>query len=161
PRTDGTEKRFQPVATMGEYLAWFAPGKNRIAVGEASPMYIFFGQAAYRIRKQLPDIKLIAIIRNPADRAFSAYIHFVRDGLETLSFRAALEEEPKRIQAGKSVGYYYRTMGYYFKQLKVYYNVFDKDQIKVYLYDDFEKDPTAVIKSVYRFIGVDDQFVPD
>jgi hypothetical protein len=105
-KKDGSLDRFNPVTTWEDYLGWFAKAQPGMAVGEASPMYMYFEHAAARIKDRLPDVKLIAILRNPADRAFSGYIHTVRDGLEPLDFKAALEEEPNRRRRRESVGFY-------------------------------------------------------
>lgn len=71
---------------------------ERIVTGEASPYYIFHPLVPERVRKDLPNVKLVAILRNPVDRAYSHYQHVRRNGREPLSFEEAIEREPPRTE---------------------------------------------------------------
>ncbi|WP_419151949.1 sulfotransferase domain-containing protein [Aeribacillus alveayuensis] len=87
---------------------------------------------------------MIVILRNPVDRAYSQYMHFVRDGRETLSFQAALEKEQKRLENNWEYAWGYKNLGYYSAQLKVYFELFDRRQFKIFLYEDKRKSKTVV-----------------
>lgn len=114
-----------------------------------------------RIRQRLPEVELVAILRDPVERAYSAFLHQTRDGMEThLDFAAALADEPKRIQEGWSPLYHYRAQGFYYEQLRRYYELFPADKIHVYLYDDLKKDFLGLMQNIYRDIGVDPGFRP-
>jgi len=152
----------QSVTTLAKYEALFQGAANYQAIGEASPLYLYHPQAAANIRRQLPKARLIAILRHPAERAFSHYSHLVRDGREPAdSFATALAVEAERIKAGWVWDYHYREMGYYCRQLMRYYDQFPAGQIKVFLYEELVADIAGILQQIFRFLGVDDQFVPD
>jgi hypothetical protein len=110
----------------------------------------------------LPEAKLVAILRDPAERAYSSYLHMRRDGREPCSsFELALKEEDARIAANWEPLWHYTKMGFYYTQLKHYYEKFPRDQIHICLYDDFEERPSEVVERIFRFLGVDAAFQPD
>jgi len=94
------DNKYRAIDTAGDYADLFAGSELAVARGEVSPMYMYYPKTAGRIASDVPNAKLIAILRNPADRAFSAYVHMVRDGYEKLSFADALEAEKSRIDSG-------------------------------------------------------------
>jgi hypothetical protein len=104
---------------------------------------------------------MIAVLRNPVDRAFSSYQHLVRDGLEPLDFGAALDAEPERIAQHYAILYRYADLGFYGRQLDRYESLFPRDQLLVLLYDDLRADPEECCKRIFAFLGVDDSFVPE
>ena len=149
-------------ANLEEYRALFRGVKDETAVGEASPLYIYVPGTAERIKRYVPEARSIALLRNPADRAYSAYLHAVRIGVEPLTdFAKALREEEGRVRNGWHYVFHYRNRGLYYEQLRRYYEVFGRESIGVWLYDDLRDDPASVAQSVFRFLGVDDDFVPD
>ena len=83
--------------TLKEKNNFKVKNSQNMLIGEASPFYIFYPHTARRVYEVLPKVKLIAILRNPVDRAYSHYHHIVRNNKENLSFEAAIESEPKRI----------------------------------------------------------------
>jgi hypothetical protein len=145
-----------------EYLTLFRGAKDETALGEASPPYIYAPGTAERIKRYVPEAKMIAILRNPADRAYSAFLHAVRIGREPLTdFATALREEEHRIRENWHYTFHYRSRGFYHAQLEHYYRVFGREKIRVWLYEDLRDDPTGVAQSIYRFLGVEDTFAPD
>ena len=84
---------YNSITTLREYESLFANVTNELGIGEASPLYLYSEKAARRIKHYVPDAKLMVILRNPVDRAFSCYTHLLREGYETLSFEAALKAE--------------------------------------------------------------------
>jgi hypothetical protein len=159
PSEDPTN-RYHPVVARADYEKYFEPAGTRQAVGEASPTYLYYTAAAGNIREAIPHAKLIALLRDPADRAYSAWLHLVRDGHEALSFSDALLEEPARIQRGLDAAWHYRAFGFYFEKLKPYYALFPREQILVLLQEDLMQHPERSMKAVYRFLGVTDSYVP-
>jgi hypothetical protein len=150
------------ITDLGAYRALFRGVTNEKAVGEASTLYLYSPEAPARIKHYIPDVKLIAILRNPADRAFSSYLHCIRDRGEPLgNFAQALREEEGRIRNGWGPIWHYKNVGFYSAQLERYFDAFGRDQIKVFLYEDLKGDPVGVAQSAYRFLGVEDSFVPD
>jgi hypothetical protein len=107
------------------YRAQFADVRDEIAVGEASPLYLYAPHAAERIRNVVPDAKIIIILRNPIDRAYSAFLHLVRDNREChRDFALALSKERERIEAGWEHIWHYIAMGRYLEQVQRYFDAF-------------------------------------
>lgn len=161
---EGLDEKFlhKGVTTLNEYIAHFDAVKDEKAIGEASPMYLYTPGAAEKIKTTIPDIKLLAILRNPVDRAYSAYMHAIREWNEPAdSFREALKKEPERIAAGWGMLWHYTNAGFYSEQLERYYGIFDPGQIKVVLYDDLVKNTEYLMKNIFEFLDVDSTFVPD
>ncbi|PSR19089.1 sulfotransferase [filamentous cyanobacterium CCP3] len=150
------------VNSLEEYSRLFSEATKQKAIGEISPYYLYSDQAAQNIKKYLPKVKLIAILRNPVDRAYSNFLHLRRDGREPLtSFADALKAEETRIKNYWSPSWHYQKSGFYFDLLSRYYERFNKDQIKVCLYEDYVKQPIKTTQEILDFIGVDASFIPD
>jgi Sulfotransferase family len=150
------------VTDIEAYRALFAKASGETAVGEASPLYLYIPKARERISRYVPEAKLIAILRNPAERAYSHFSQMVRDGREPLDdFSQALGAEEGRVRDNWAFGWHYKRMGFYHAQLERYFDAFGRDQIKVYLYEDLKTDPVGVLRETFRFLDVDDAFVPD
>jgi hypothetical protein len=147
---------------IGEYGALFDGVRDEKAIGEATPLYIYAPGTAERIERFVPGAKSIALLRNPADRAYSAFLYALRMGVEPLTdFAQALREEPFRIRNRWHYVFHYRSRGLYYQQLKRYYDVFGRERLGVWLYEDMREDPAGVAQSVFRFLEVDDTFAPD
>ncbi|MCB8976642.1 MAG: sulfotransferase [Ardenticatenaceae bacterium] len=144
------------------YEALFDGVTDEKATGEASVLYLYSPEAPLRIKKTIPQAKLIAILRNPIERAYSGYLHMRRDGREPLAnFADALAAEPERIAANWEHQWHYTKLGLYHTQLVRYYAQFPADQIAVYTYDEFKANPAQLMQKVFRFLEVDEGFVPD
>lgn len=159
-RSGAKEHRDAPMS-FEEYCQLFEGAVDEVALGEATTEYLYMPKAPERIQRHIPEAKLIAILRDPAERAFSAFCYQWRDGCEKLTFEQALAAEPQRIAEHKWwPGWHYKQSGFYYQQLTRYFQVFDPGQIKVYLHDELSADPTTVVKDIFRFIGVEDDFTP-
>ena len=149
------------ICNFKEYIALFTNVDQEKAIGEASHTYLYSSLAPKRIFDFNSEAKILVILRNPAERAFSHYLFLRRLGYETAeSFEKALELEEERVKKRKGFGHYIRR-GFYFRQLKRWYDIFPKNQIKVCLYDDLQKDPLTLIQNIYKFLEVDPYFKPD
>jgi hypothetical protein len=147
---------------LADYQSLFAGVTTEKAVGEGTAWYIYFEDPPRRIRHHIPDAKLIAVLRNPADRAYSAFKMLLRDGREPLvDFAAALDAEQERIRRQWEPIWYYARMGFYSEQLERYYARFDRDQLRVVMYEDFDSNPQPVLRDLFQFLNVDDGFTPD
>jgi hypothetical protein len=152
----------QTTTTSDAYLDLFKDAGDKPIVGEASTIYLNTGETARRMAEQVPLARLVAVLRHPADRAYSAYMHLRRDGYESLeTFAAALAAEPHRIREGYYYHWHLRARGYYGRQLQAFYEQFPRNQIKVYLFEDFFDQPYRVLADIFQFLGVDDSFRPD
>jgi hypothetical protein len=150
------------VTDFGAYCELFRNVSNEMAVGEASAGYLHSPKALERIRRYAPDAKLIAVLRDPAERAYSSFLHMVRDGREPLGdFERALQAEETRIRDNWGPIWHYKQKGFYYGQLKRYFEAFGRDQVKVYLYEDLKGDPLGMLQDTFRYLAVDDAFVPD
>jgi hypothetical protein len=168
---DGTRDFYGPkdegyitstIFSLEDYKALFDKVSDEIAIGEASPPYLYHPEAAERIWQYLPDAKIIAILRDPSERAFSSYCYALQGGREPLEdFAQALQEEPIRRQKRWSARWIYSEWGFYFAQLTRYFNRFNQEQIRIYLYEDLCNDPIGVMQDMYGFIGVDKSFIPN
>ena len=149
-------------ANLEEYQALFRGVDGETAIGEASPLYIYAPGTPERIKEHVPEARSVALLRNPADRAYSAFLHALRIGVEPLTdFAQALREEEERIRNGWHYVFHYRNRGLYYEQLKRYYEVFGRESVGVWLYDDLKEDPASMVRSVFRFLGVEDAFDSD
>lgn len=147
----GSEPRnpaFFPVRTEDAYRRLFADADGH-RTGEASVSYLEIPGTAEVIARHRPDARLIAILRNPVDRAFSHYLMNVRGGDQRRSFEDALADET-----------YLRT-GLYTRHLAHYRQHFADDQLFVCLTDDLKQDPLGLLRRIYAFLGVDPAFEPD
>lgn len=148
--------------SLEDYEALFAGAGAAVARGEASTSYLYDTGAPKKIKRLLPDVKLIAILRNPVDRAYSNFLYLIREGREPLhDFRAALAEEGKRRADGWSTTWRYLDKGLYADQVERYLAQFDREQLRCYLYENYNQNPAATVTDVYRFLGVDDGFSQD
>ena len=143
------------IVTIADYQALFEGVTSAIAIGEASPNYLFLHERAVpAIQKYVPDAKLIAILRNPVERAYSDYLMHVR---EVVGNQKPLAEQV-RLSADSS---YTLLKGLYSAGIEHFLDTFGPQQVKIYLYEDLRQDAVALMADLYRFIGVDDGFVAD
>ena len=116
--------------------------------------------APKRIHHHIPKVKLVAILRDPVERAYSNYLNAKKFG-ETKNFTDSLKAEPERISKNWSWFWHYKNKGFYYKQLKRYYEIFNESQIKIILYKDFKDEPLKIVKEIFSFLYVDESFIPD
>lgn len=149
------------------YHSFFFNYRGQRMVGEATPSYIFAPYAAPALSEYNCKLKLILILRNPVDRAFSQYKMNVRLGNETLPFNEALRCEKQRIagdgmdyRRGRMANRYsYLERGRYGRQIRNLLSYFPRDQLCVLKYEEYVANYLVTLKEVYRFLNVDDYFV--
>jgi Sulfotransferase family len=150
------------VSDLAAYQELFANYQGEKAIGDASPYYIYYEKTPHTIKKYAPEMKLIAILREPVDRAFSNYVWALRDRAESLTdFAEALAVEESRIKDNWGPKWHYKNQGFYYQQLKPYYDMFPREQIKIYLYDDLVGDSVKVMQDIFTFLEVDANFQPN
>lgn len=158
----GPKIKSPSVTDYETYCSLFRNVKDEIAIGEITPTYLYHPKSPHSIYKYIPDAKLIAILRNPVDRAYSNFLRVTKQGREPCTtFAQALEDEPERIKQNWSSTFHHKQVGFYAEQLARYYALFPKNQIKIFLYEDFCTKPTQIIKEIFEFLEVDSSFVPD
>lgn len=152
--TDG--KPHWGVKNAEEYRALFQSAPGGTLRGEASTWYLYSRGSAAEIHRQAPDAKLIAMLRHPADRAYSSYNFRVQMGWEPAgSFQEALRRERSRIAEAGEWDFHYLRAGRYTQQLKRYFDRFPPSQIFVGLFEDLTTDPHSLLKQLCRFLEID------
>jgi hypothetical protein len=156
------DDEFIPVMSLEAYSSLFDGVCDEKAIGEASTVYLYSPIAAACIRGRLPHARIVAVLRDPVDRAYSNYAYMVRRGYEPLGdFWAAAQAEKERIHKNWQPVWHYVNHGFYYGQIKRYLDVFPAPQIKVCLYDDLVADPVKFVQGIFCFLQVNETFVPD
>jgi hypothetical protein len=151
------------------YRAHMPMRRSRI-VGEASPSYLFHPLVPERVAHMLPNARLIALLRNPVDRAFSHYQHEVALGREPLSFEDALAAEDERMHGELERmledpryfshawwNYTYAARGRYAEQLEGWFEALPREQVLVLLTDELASDTAGTYRRTLDFLGVDER----
>lgn len=150
------------VTNQGKYLDLFARAPGGAICGEASPLYLFSPKAPARIKRSIPKARLVVILRNPIDQAFSHFLYASKQAIETeRNFTTALALENERLAAGWQPLFGYSDFPRYGDQLARYFDLFEKDQIFIRTYEDFQERPQQLFQELFQFIGADDKFQPD
>ncbi len=142
------------------------PARRRSLVGEASPSYLFHPLAPERVASMLPDVRLIALLRNPVDRAFSHYQHEVALGREPLSFEDAIDREEERMRGEvermlREPSYFshawwnhtYVARGRYAEQLERWFARFPRERLLVLFTEELAGDTAGTYRRVLDFLG--------
>lgn len=139
-----------------EYLSIFEDVKEQSVIGEASVFYLYYYEEAIKnIKKRLGnDVKIIILLRNPVDRAFSAFLHVSKSVKEKLSFEEALEKEEGRLERDLTLTpmVMYKSMGMYYNMVKAYKNEFKN--IHIVIYEDFRDKTNSTLESIFMFLDV-------
>jgi hypothetical protein len=138
-----------------------------LVVGESTPYYLFHPEVPARVAATLPDVRLIAVLRDPVERAYSHYQHRRRAGYEKkLSFAEALAAEDRRLAGGDELlltdkryrrhhyNHAYFRRGLYAEQLERWLALFPREQLLVLRSEDFFAQPAQIYDEVLDFIGV-------
>ncbi len=128
------------------YRSFFAPAKEGQLIGEDSTTYISSSLAPARIDRLLPEVKLVAILRDPVDRAYSAYWHGVTTGRSGVSFEDTILFRPGQLI----------NRGFYKEQLQRYCALFPPDRLKIIFFEQFVADTQGTMDDLCRFLGLAD-----
>lgn len=155
------------------YLAHFPPipKSQNFITGEATPNYLENYQSAERIYNVFPEVKLLVILRNPVDRAFSQYNHWLRLNWDDRSFETAINSEleilsknPEKPQGDKN--YWQQTGNYigrgiYVEFIKKWLAVFPREQILILKGENLYQKPVETMKEVFEFLGLPEHQLPE
>jgi hypothetical protein len=145
------------VPRLADYLKLFEPAKPGKILGETSNTYLYHADAPERIKHYNPDMKLIAILRQPAGRLYSRFLHLARENrTPSKEFADCLDKDTIWWKRNDLI-----TEGFYYKNLSKFYQFFPKENIRVFLYEEFNEHPEIVLKDIFDFLGVDPNFKPD
>jgi hypothetical protein len=139
--------------TIADYLRLFSACPEGALAGDASTSYLYSVTAAERIRELNPQAKIMAVLRNPVDRAYSFYWYNRRNFVEELSFEDALQKEPERITEGAHYRFHYVRSGIYSPQVQRYIDAFGHGSVRIYLFEDL-RDAPALVRDIFSFLGV-------
>ena len=151
--------------TVDQYIKYIKEYEQKRWLGDASTAYLTEPSAAQRIHQYNPEAKIIVVLRNPVDRAYSLYNWMVQEGYEWApTFHKALELEEKRKRRLKKsfwmpeypYNYLYKYSGLYFDQLMRYFNQFNPDQIKIVIYDHLKNNPHRELQNLSQFLYLED-----
>ena len=145
-----------------DYEALFEPAPAGALRGESTPFYLYDRDAQRRIQALIPDAKLIAILRDPVERAHSNWTHLWSAGLDPIGdFVRACADEDRRVAAGWAQFWHYTRLGRYGEQLEHLYQVFPKEQVLVLRYRDLVDAPVATLDQICGFLGVEQGVVTE
>lgn len=145
-----------------EYEALFDIAPAGVLKGESTPFYLSDFAAQQRIRRTIPDVKLIAVLRDPIDRAYSNWTHLWSDGLEPIGdFMEACAVEDDRIAAGWAPFWRYKSLGLYGAQLRKLYGIFPRRQVHLLRYKELVDTPQATLNRIFAFLGVDENVISE
>jgi sulfotransferase family protein len=143
------------VTDPDEYRSLYRAARPDQVRGEASVSTMYYSRAVTRLRDEVPDARLVCMLRDPADRAFSAYGFMRTRGWEPCAaFEEALADEDRRIDAGWHHIWHYTAMGRYGEQLRHVLDLFPREQVLVLRHEDMVADAAAVLGRVHAFLGV-------
>lgn len=144
----------KPIRDEKKYLELFKNVKNEKAIGDSSPTYLWDPKSAEMIYKKIPNAKIIIILRNPIERAFSHYLMLFGRGMTKLSFEQVIIES-KDIADDDFSGRVING-GFYSKQIKRYLDIFPKNQIKIIIFEEFANNTKKAVQDILDFLEVED-----
>ena len=140
------------INTSQKYHNLFSDNKEEKIFGESSVSYLYYPEVPKRIKKYNTEAKIIIMLRNPVDRAFSHYLMDFRLGLLSDRFEDVFnKKEGLKFQQ-------YFLLGNYYSQVKRYFDAFSKENVHIIWYSDFKKDAEKEVQKVFKFIDVDSNY---
>ena len=149
------------VADWENYVQLFRDVKTETAIGEASVVYLWSEMAAANIAARIPDAKIIMILRDPAERAFSQYLHQMTGGFASSTFREHIEMCMRNRDRRISVYYPLLEVGLYYEQVQRYLERFPRHNIRIYWYEEAWQQPESLFADLFQLLNVDSAFRPD
>lgn len=149
------------ITSIEEYAKLYEKALPDQLTGECSTPYLYLYKKTITNLKKIHDdyssIKIIIVLRNPVDRAYSQYLWRVRDGREDLTFKEAIEQEAERMKDNYSFDYFYLDRGKYYEQVKAYLKEFKN--VKIILYEDLKINVEQELINICQFLNVDKNFI--
>jgi hypothetical protein len=145
------------------YSASFAGFAGEKAIGEATQTYLYDERAIAHMAKMIPDARLVAILRNPVDRAYSHYWQNRSLDKENLEWAEAIDAEPGRLASNDPLTHHtfsYVDRGIYVRGLKRVSESFPRESLHLMLFEEMRDEPVAAFAALCRFLGVEQAFTP-
>ncbi|MGI0014250.1 MAG: sulfotransferase family protein, partial [Nitrososphaera sp.] len=146
---------FDVITNKHEYLGLFRNSDKHIAVGEASVCYLWDPSAPMLIKASVPDARIIILLRDPIERAFSDYLMRKKYGGDNASFYTELVLDSLRTEKLFGSCALYVELGMYYEQVKRYFEHFGRDRVMVIIFEEFIKNKQDTLKNVLSFLGID------
>lgn len=141
----------KPIRDKKKYLNLFSKIKKEIAIGEATPSYLWDPKAPELIYKQVPNAKIIIILRDPIERAYSEYLFHIGLGYWDINFSDLIRNirTAKHYASDGILG-----VGLYYEQILRYKKIFGLKKIKFLIFEEFVKNPNKSVNDVLEFLGI-------
>jgi len=144
--------------TWDSYMELFSNAKNEKLRGEATVHYLYhYNTVIPKVKKELGDIPIVIVLREPVSRAYSNFLYMSRDQMNSFEESLALEE--KRKQDGWNSFWFYKEVGLYCKPVSQYKNEFTN--VMVITFEEFKQNNLDTLKKIFKFLDVDESFVPN
>jgi hypothetical protein len=144
-----------------DYLRLFQRAEAETAIGEASAGYLWSETAAANIQARIPNARIVMILRDPAERAFSQYLHQLAVGLTKSTFRQHIEACMRGGPRELGIHYPFLEIGLYYRQVQRYLELFPRDRIRIYWFEEDWRQPARLLRDLFEFLEVDAGFQPD
>jgi hypothetical protein len=149
-----------PPWTIARYAGLFEPARPEHKLGEASASYLYSHDIVIPTLRSIysekaREVRIVMVLRNPIDRAWSHHMLLRRNGIEMSFF-----EMVDKYCGGKEKTFHdFMSAGYYTEQVRDYLGAFDL--VRIFMFEELQRDPAAVVRSIFELIGVNDTgFVP-
>jgi hypothetical protein len=150
-----------PIENWDDYQKLFQGARNESAIGEASVSYLWSESAPRNIAARFPEAKILMVLRNPIERAFSQYAHMLSFADAPISFREYLDDAIGSTSTRIGELYPFLNFGLYYEQVRRYLGLFDPKRIQIHFYEDFTRSPDATLRRIFQFLDVNPDFKPD
>lgn len=144
------------INSLEEYLEKYE-GRSEPYLMDATPSYVLEDDVAKDIFDFNKNARVIIMVRNPVERAFSNYAHLVRDQREKLPFAEALEAEEERRKNNWSSFWRYKDSSFYYKRIMNYFNIFGQENVKVIISDELKQNQKVIIDDIFDWLGIERQ----
>ena len=145
--------QLKPIRNKKKYLDLFKNIKNEKIIGEASPFYLSDHDAPKLIHDVSPTAKILIIIRDPVEREFSHFLMHYAAGETVRTFHDQLQIEIKNHQTSSE--YFALKHGMYYENVKRYLDIFDKNQVKIIIFEEFIRNTEKSLQSLFDFLNID------
>ena len=148
--------RRKPIQDEEEYLKLFENAKNDQPIGEASTRYFIDPKSASLIKNKIPNARIIILLRDPVERAFSSYLYYLRREKEE-SFDVIMKKSIETDLTGDYLLCLVIKGGMYYEPVKRYIDTFGRDSVKILFYEEFFTDIKNNFKDLLKFLGVESE----
>lgn len=148
---------YKKIQKEEDYVRLFEHVENEIAIGESSVSYLWDRESPKLIKNASPNAKIIMILRNPIERAYSHYLHHSRVGYDSVDFYEAIKRDYQKKNKLWQIPDLYVYPGLYYEQVKRFLDAFGPESVKILIFEEFIKDTVGKVKEVMQFLGVNSE----